>query len=60
MVGLTNQIHSETHHSCEKRKYAFMVLWEYLIIFPPESDNRSVIFPRLFFIDYKQCLMNSD
>ena len=23
-----------THHSCERREYAFMVLQEYLIIFP--------------------------
>ena len=25
---------SETHHSCEKREHAFMVLREYTIIFP--------------------------
>ena len=34
IIGPTNQIHSETHHSCESEEYAFMVLSEYSIIFP--------------------------
>ena len=24
---------SVTHHSCKRREYAFMILWEYTIIF---------------------------
>ena len=28
---------SRTHHSCERREYAFMVLWKYTIIFPKED-----------------------
>ena len=34
MVGLVNKIYGGTYHSCERREYAFMVLREYLIIFP--------------------------
>ena len=33
MVGLTINLISETHHSCERREYAFMVLRKYTIIF---------------------------
>ena len=31
-----SQYHGRTHHSCERREYAFMVLREYLIIFLKE------------------------
>ena len=27
------ELFSGTHHSCERREYAFMVFWEYLINF---------------------------
>ena len=39
MVGPTNKIHGETHYSCERREYAFMVLREYLIIFHEYLGN---------------------
>ena len=32
MVGPTINLISKTHHSCERRKYAFMILREYTII----------------------------
>ena len=32
MVGSTMNLISETHHSCERREYTFMVLREYTII----------------------------
>ena len=33
MVGPTINLISGTHHSCERREHAFIVLWEYTIIF---------------------------
>ena len=33
MVGPTMNLISGTHHSCERRKYTFMILWKYTIIF---------------------------
>jgi len=32
-VGLTNEIYGKIHNSCEKGKYAFIILPKYLIIF---------------------------
>ena len=34
MVGLTINLISRTHHLCERREYAFMILREYTIISP--------------------------
>ena len=39
MVGPTMNLISRTHHSCERREYAFMVLREYLIIFPSTVEK---------------------
>ena len=33
-----------THHSCERREHAFMVLREYTIIFPYPTEQRNAIF----------------
>ena len=33
---------SETHHSCKMRKYAFMILWNYIIIIQKVSGCQSV------------------
>ena len=33
-VGFTMNLISGTHYLCERREYAFMVLWKYTIIFP--------------------------
>ena len=40
MVGPTMNLINGTHHSCERRKHAFMVFREYLIIFPSMRDAR--------------------
>ena len=43
VVGPANWIHDKTHHFCKRRKYAFNVLSEYLIIFP----NAPYKFPKI-------------
>ena len=49
MVDLTMNLISGTHHSCERREYAFMVLREYLIIF---RKCRSRFHWWIYFINY--------
>ena len=36
-MGPTMNLISETHHSCERREYAFMVLRKYTVISPSEE-----------------------
>ena len=38
---------SETHHSCERREYAFMILHEYIII--SQIGDRRKNFPQLLY-----------
>ena len=40
MVGAIMYLISGTHHSCEKRKYAFMVFREYTIIFLKKGEKK--------------------
>ena len=37
MVGPIMNLISETHHSCERREYAFMILRKYTVISPSEE-----------------------
>ena len=42
MVGLTMNLISKTHHLCERKEYAFMVLQEYTIISPTTTCILSI------------------
>ena len=46
MVGPTMNLISRTHHSCERREHAFMVLREYTIISPylPPTPFTSAVY----------------
>ena len=48
---------SETHYSCEIKKYAFMILRNYLIIFPVPGSQRESVFANGKLIRVKYCLV---
>ena len=52
MVGSTINLISETHHLCERRKHAFMVLLEYTIISQELGLRLSTSFFCLAFLNY--------
>ena len=47
MVGPIMNLISGTHHQCERKEYAFMILREYTIIFPIrlilQNQNNTVL-----------------
>ena len=51
---------SGTYHLCERREYAFMVLWEYTIISRPKNTNnvtRATLPNGSYFL--KKCCFNN-
>ena len=48
IVSPTMNLISGTHHLCEKREYAFMILQEYLINFSLLDESLFIIYHSLF------------
>jgi len=54
-VGPTMNLISGTHHLCERREYTFMILQEYIIIFPESRDDDYKSFVLLFMFHFILC-----
>ena len=57
MVGPIMNLISRTYHSCERRKYVFMILRKYLIIFPERGSESKSVFANGKLIQVKYCLV---